>query len=435
MARVLLLNPPAAGLVLRDSWCSKRSKSGYLYHPVDLLVQNGLLARRGVGSALLDAVAERLSAGETLARIGRARPDLVYALAARANLAEDLAFLRRVAALGFPLVVGGDIAPRACRELFTLIPGAAGFLADFSSAALADLLTGDAPSAALLRPGDAGPAVPEPAGETPLGVPDWRTIPRDRYAYPFARRRHPATVLTAVGCGLGCAYCTSGDFPWRPRPLDEVATELALLSELRVRELYFADQTFNRDPARTEELLDRMARFRPLFGFSAFVRLDRLADRLLDRLRAAGCHTLIAGIESARPATRSRHGKPLPDELLADRIAAVRARGIRIAGTFILGLPGEASGAARAAVELAVALSLDFASFNAFVPRAGTPYASGALPAPADQTGGADAVGRRIRAANRRFYLRPGYLARRLLGLRTLDQICIELAQARGLFL
>ena len=41
MATILLLNPPARRLVLRDSYCSKESKAGYLYHPVDLMVQWG----------------------------------------------------------------------------------------------------------------------------------------------------------------------------------------------------------------------------------------------------------------------------------------------------------------------------------------------------------------------------------------------------------
>lgn len=435
MARVLLLNPPADRIVLRDSWCSKRSKSGYLYHPVDLMTQGGILAGAGARPVLLDALAERLTGRETRSRIELASPDLIYALAARANLADDVAFLRGLAATGVPLVVGGDVALRAPRALFSLIPRAAGFLADFTSDALVRMLSGAPPSRALLRPGDPGPAAPEPGGERPFGIPDWPSVPRGRYLYPFARHADPATVLTASGCGLACAYCASGAFPWRHRPLDEVCEEFALLRSLRYREIYFADQTFNRDPGRTAALLERMTRGRFGFSFSAFVRLDRLDDDLLDLFSAAGCHTLIAGIESGDPDLRARHGKPLEEGALAGRIRAIRSRGMRAVGTFLFGLPGDTPDAARRSADLAVSLGLDFASFNVFVPRTGTPLHDGSAPTPADQSyGDGGPAARLVRAANRRFYLRPSYLLRRLLALRTVDQFKIELSQATGLF-
>lgn len=65
METVLLLNPPGKKRYIRDYFCSKVSKSGYLYPPTDLLLQSGLLARDFRVSAL-DAVAEGLS------QIGRA---------------------------------------------------------------------------------------------------------------------------------------------------------------------------------------------------------------------------------------------------------------------------------------------------------------------------------------------------------------------------
>ena len=39
--RVLLLNPPGARTYVRDYFCSKTTKSNYLFHPIDLVVLSG----------------------------------------------------------------------------------------------------------------------------------------------------------------------------------------------------------------------------------------------------------------------------------------------------------------------------------------------------------------------------------------------------------
>ena len=42
--RVLLLNPPGERTYIRDYFCSKTTKSNYLFHPIDLVVLSGTLA-------------------------------------------------------------------------------------------------------------------------------------------------------------------------------------------------------------------------------------------------------------------------------------------------------------------------------------------------------------------------------------------------------
>ena len=42
--RVLLLNPPGRGIYIRDYFCSKTTKSNYLFHPIDLVMLSGTVA-------------------------------------------------------------------------------------------------------------------------------------------------------------------------------------------------------------------------------------------------------------------------------------------------------------------------------------------------------------------------------------------------------
>jgi len=57
--RVLLLNPPGERVYIRDYFCSKTTKSNYLFHPVDLVALSGTLAGEHE-LTVLDCMPERL---------------------------------------------------------------------------------------------------------------------------------------------------------------------------------------------------------------------------------------------------------------------------------------------------------------------------------------------------------------------------------------
>ena len=45
MLKVVLLNPPSSNKYLRDQYCTSLSKAEYYWHPIDLLIQSGILSR------------------------------------------------------------------------------------------------------------------------------------------------------------------------------------------------------------------------------------------------------------------------------------------------------------------------------------------------------------------------------------------------------
>ena len=61
--KVLLLNPPGKRTYIRDYFCSKTTKSNYLFHPIDLVVLSGTIAAQHEVQAL-DCIAEELSPAE-----------------------------------------------------------------------------------------------------------------------------------------------------------------------------------------------------------------------------------------------------------------------------------------------------------------------------------------------------------------------------------
>jgi radical SAM superfamily enzyme YgiQ (UPF0313 family) len=448
---ILLLNPPGRARYLREYFCGKVSKAGYLVHPVDLLWLSGPLARR-FRVSLLDAIALRLSPARALARIGDLRPDAAVLLTASVSRAEDLEFARALR----PLVPGelvaiGDNFLAEPEAALAANPALDAVLLGFDDPALPAYLDGEGPAALrgiVRRDGDAiVPAEAErPRGEVSIGVPRHDLLDLARYEFPFARRAPYGTVLTDYGCPFRCSFCLIGRLAYRTRPLPEVFEEIALLTRLGVRDLYLDDQTFMPSPERLERFCDGLAGADARMGWTAFVRADLAGDDRLARMKAAGCHTVIVGIESGSDDVLAAYAKDVTLAQIREAIARARRHGLTTVGTFLVGLPGETPATCAATIDLALTSGLDYASFNTPIPRAYTPMrdlvrgqgweaAGGTL----DQSGSGPPVATpRLSAAEakhyrdlaeRRFYLRPGYLARRLASVRTLHQASLLLRE------
>ena len=72
----LLLNPPGQNTYIRDYYCSKLSRTGYTFPPIDLLHAGAVFNAHGWATRAIDAIVQGLGVEETLARIERDRPDV-----------------------------------------------------------------------------------------------------------------------------------------------------------------------------------------------------------------------------------------------------------------------------------------------------------------------------------------------------------------------
>jgi radical SAM superfamily enzyme YgiQ (UPF0313 family) len=265
-------------------------------------------------------------------------------------------------------------------------------------------------------------------------------FPERGYRFSFARSPRFATLLTDYGCPWPCTFCVIGTLGYQTRAVADVMEEIDALRARGVRELFFLDQTFGANERRGRELCRAFVE-RGDLSWTAFTRPDTATDELLAAMAAAGCHTLILGVETADDAALERYRKGITTAAVRAAFARVRAHGIRTVGTFIIGLPEETTESLERTLALAREQELDFMILNVAVPRFGTPFRTRALELGLakredlvmDQAG-AEAflpTATLDRAAMlalkrrmvRRFYLRPNYLWRRLRDARSLWEL------------
>jgi len=176
-----------------------------------------------------------------------------------------------------------------------------------------------------------------------------------------------------------------------------------------------------------------------------------LHEETLSWMKAAGCHTLMIGVESGSDETLDMLSKGTNRNEIIDGFALCRKQGIKTLAYFIIGLPGETKDAIEETIRFAKELKPDFASFTVLTPDYGS-----ALRQEAIDKGWVDPELRLFDQSNfpvftagnlsrediwklrekamRSFYLRPSYLVKKFFGIRSFRDMALLIDQARAMF-
>ncbi|MBI4878427.1 MAG: radical SAM protein [Planctomycetes bacterium] len=451
--RILLVNPPSPERLR----VSRGLMGGFgmavnenlVYPPLNLAYAAALLRQKGHEVEILDAEALDLDRAETLRRgTARAR-DLVgvdsstTTIEADLGVATELAGALRVCSFamgaqvantpdavlgqsGVDFVIRGEVAATT----LALVEA----LAEQGSAAGVEGLSFRGPEGIVHNPPRAKiadlDALPFPARDL---------LPNERYRIPDMRGPM-TTVQSSRGCPIGCTYCgyaLSQGTRYRARSAENVLAELVeIRRRFDIRNVVFRDPLFSANRRRVRDLCAGIQREGLDLEWQCETAIKCLDEELLGDMRRAGCVSVSVGVETADPELGSRYSnaKIRTAEHALRVVSAARRLGIRTRAFFMLGFPEETREQMRRTVELAVRLDPDAAQFTAVTPYPGTPmwvehqkgrpetYAryDGHTPTGVNTVLAPDELAAEIKRAYRRFYLRPGRIARQLASPRRL---------------
>jgi len=277
--------------------------------------------------------------------------------------------------------------------------------------------------------------------------------PLNRYKpTPASYKKLPlGIIMTSRGCPNQCTFCDRSVFGnlYRQRSAENVLGEIEeVIYKYGAREIRFFDDCFTLDKERTYAICQGIRKFK--IPWTCLTTVTSINKGFLKEMKSSGCWQVLYGLESADPQILEslKKGNTLEQNIKAVKLA--KEAGLSVRADFIVGTPGETKESLEKTLKFAIDMDLDYAHFNKFVPYPGT-----SLYKRLTESGynfnfseGASITDhlrplyfppgviredylKFINYAHKRFYLRPGYLFRRLLSLRTLDEFR---GQVRGLF-
>jgi hopanoid biosynthesis associated radical SAM protein HpnJ len=203
-----------------------------------------------------------------------------------------------------------------------------------------------------------------------------RDLDVTRYNVPFLLNPY-ISFYTSRGCPAMCTFClwpqTTSGHRWRLRSSDDVANEVRYAIEAfpQIKEIFFDDDTFNYQKARTIELCRKL---KPLnFTWSCTSRVTTDYETL-KAMKDAGCRLLIVGYESGDPQILKNIKKGATIDMAERFTANCKKLGLIVHGDFIIGLPGETRESIRKTIDFAKRLDTETIQVSIAHPYPGTEF-------------------------------------------------------------
>lgn len=284
-----------------------------------------------------------------------------------------------------------------------------------------------------------------------IPIPAYHLLPMKKY-YPAlgSYKRLPAMSIFATrGCPGRCTFCHRvfrGIV--RARSARNIIKEIKTLQrEHGIKEVAFYDDTFTLFKKVVIEFCDIVKKEKIDITWSCFTRVDFVDEEMLEKMREAGCHLILFGVESADEQILKNINKRISLEQVRKVVELARKIGIETRASFMIGNPGETEETIKKTIRFAIELDPDEIQFNITTVYPGTEMFKWAeknnylltrdwskynmsdvvmeLPTVSPET-----IMHYYELAHRKFYLRPKIILRRLLRIRSFTQLKQEIKGA-----
>ncbi|HZZ00450.1 MAG TPA: hopanoid biosynthesis associated radical SAM protein HpnJ [Candidatus Baltobacteraceae bacterium] len=188
--------------------------------------------------------------------------------------------------------------------------------------------------------------------------------------------QHPyISLYTGRGCKSRCTFCiwpqTISGHLYRVKSVDLVEAEMRRGKELfpEVKEWFFDDDTLTDNAPRVEELARRLGKLGITWSCNAKPNVSRST---LEVLKENGLRLLLVGYESGVQDILNSMKKGTRLDHIRTFTKDCHELGIKIHGTFILGIPGETPETIRQTIEFACEMNPETLQVSLAAPYPGT---------------------------------------------------------------
>lgn len=182
----------------------------------------------------------------------------------------------------------------------------------------------------------------------------------------------PADVMSiSRGCVFNCGFCETrklwGNICRGFSPKRVIGEIQDLQSRYGTKGIYFINDNFTLRKKETSELCNLMIKNKLDLEWVCDTRVDLVNEELLALMSKAGCKTIWFGVESASPKILQRIGRNTTPNQVEEAFKLCKKNNIKVACSFMLGLPDETIKDMEASLKFAKKLDSDWCQFNIFI--------------------------------------------------------------------
>jgi len=456
--RVLLINPPQRNMVTNNIPSIVDEERGY--NPPLGILYVAAHAREHTSHkiSVIDAVVEELDYPGLKARIAAARPDVVGVTTTTFTLVDAVHTIRAVKEISPDIrVVLGGPHPYIYPEESINLPGVDFLVIGEGERPFTQLLDNINDASALrnvkglvFRDGNelVNTGMPELVDDLDtLPFPARDLTPYMKYYSLIARTQPVTTMITSRGCPYRCLFCDRPHLGkrFRARSARNVVDEMEGCVGLGISEFLIYDDTFTVNKQRVFDVCREIGERGLKIGWDVRARVDTVTPEMLKAMKDAGCDRIHYGVEAGTPEVIETLRKGITIEQVRNVFRETKAAGISTLAYFMIGSPGETRAQIGESMRLARELDPDYLHLSITTPFPETDlYRMGFdrgifdvdywrkfaadpttdfVPRVWEENLSRDELIMMLHAGYKDFYLRPGYIWKRLKALRSLSDL------------
>lgn len=278
-------------------------------------------------------------------------------------------------------------------------------------------------------------------------IPPREMLPYKKYFSLLAKDSPITTMFTSRGCPFKCAFCDRPNMGkiFRARSAKNVVDEMAECLKLGIKEIFIYDDTFTVDKQRVITVCEEILKRDLKFSWDIRSRVDTVDEEVLKLLKKAGCMRIHYGVESGTEKILKVLNKNISLDQALKTFKITKKLGIDTLAYFMLGAPGETQKDILKTIDFAKKLQPDFVQFTLLTPFPGTKIYGQALTEKVFPTDywqefalnpkagfktkywtkelSLEELQELLTLAYKKFYLRPSYIAKRLLKIKSLPEL------------
>ncbi len=173
-----------------------------------------------------------------------------------------------------------------------------------------------------------------------LPFPAYDIFPMERYI----DKKIP--LVTSRGCPYHCIYCAMKNVmgaKWRARSAENIFAEIKYWYAKGYSYFHITDDNFTLDIKRVEKLCSLIisSGIKIRFDLRNGIRVDRVTEQMLEKMKQAGCFYFAFGIEHFNDAVLKQMKKGATRKQALEAIQIAKKSGIPFGAFFMTGLPGD----------------------------------------------------------------------------------------------
>jgi radical SAM superfamily enzyme YgiQ (UPF0313 family) len=274
----------------------------------------------------------------------------------------------------------------------------------------------------------------------------WPDRSRSRYKdyyLPGTKQPMVTTAITSRGCPHSCPFCLTYKKQYRIRDIDDILDEMEHCLSLGITETHFIDDLFTPNSQWVLKFCDAIERRGLKFNWGYKTTIAGTTREQIRRCGETGCTKIHFGVESANNEGLDILGKHCDTDDVHRVFRWCREEGVRSVAYIMLAGPHERTmDDAVKNIDEMIKLDADYAVFAVFSPYPGTEsFAEGAkkglyeadcwdrlmkdplcgveVPVCWEEHLTRADILELLKIAHRKFYMRPRFVARQVLGLET----------------